>query len=190
MTVRCAWVGSDPLYISYHDHEWGAPVHDDIALFEFLVLEGAQAGLSWLTILKKRDNYRRAFDGFDPAKVAGYDQRKLRALLQDAGIVRNRLKIQAAITNAQRFLDVREEFGSFDRFVWGFVGGRSLQNRWSRLQDVPASTPISDRLSRDLKKRGFKFVGTTICYAFMQAVGMVNDHTLDCFRHQQLASAE
>ncbi len=186
--TRCGWVGSDPLYVDYHDHEWGVPIHDDVALFEFLILEGAQAGLSWLTILKKRADYRRAFDGFDPAIVARYNERKVHSLLENVGIVRNRLKIQSAISNAQRVLDVRAEFGSLDRYLWQFVDGTPLQNRWRRMDDVPVSTPISDCLSSNLKKRGFKFVGTTICYAFMQAVGMVNDHTTDCFRHEHIAA--
>lgn len=187
MTIRCEWSGTDPLYVDYHDEEWGVPVHDDRALFEFLILEGAQAGLSWITILRKRDNYRSAFDDFDPEKVALYEQKKVKNLLQNSGIVRNRLKIEAAINNAQRFLEVREEFGSFNRYLWEFVGGRPIQNRWKRLSQIPSSTPLSDLLSKDLKKRGFKFIGTTICYAFMQAVGLVNDHILDCFRHAQVA---
>lgn len=187
MTVhRCAWTGSDPLYQKYHDHEWGVPVHDDRKLFEFLVLEGAQAGLSWITILRKRENYRAAFDGFDVQRVAAYDSSKIESLLHDAGIVRNRLKVQSAITNAQHFLAVQEEFGSFDAFIWRFVDGQPKQNAWSALGEIPASTPESDAMSKELKRRGFKFVGSTICYAHMQATGMVNDHTTDCFRHQEL----
>lgn len=183
---RCSWAGSDPLYQEYHDREWGVPVHDDRLLFEFLVLEGAQAGLSWITILRKREAYRKAFCGFDPATVAAFDDEKIAQLLTDAGIVRNRLKIRAAVTNARAFLQVRQEFGSFDAYIWGFVGGKPLRNSWQSLQGIPASTAVSDAMSRDLKKRGFTFVGSTICYAFMQAVGMVNDHTVDCFRWGEL----
>jgi DNA-3-methyladenine glycosylase I len=183
--IRCGWAPREPL-ISYHDHEWGVPLHDDRALFEFLILEGAQAGLSWETILKKRDNYRAAFDHFDPGIVAAYDDAKVAALLDDAGIIRNRLKINAAIQNARSFLRVQQECGSFDAYVWGFAGGRPRQNAWPTLRDIPAKTPEAEALSKDLLKRGFKFVGPTICYAFMQATGLVNDHTLDCFRHAQL----
>jgi len=183
--IRCAWPKSE-LDVAYHDVEWGVPVHDDRTLFEFLILEGAQAGLSWSTILKKRDNYRRAFDGFDPRKVARYDSRKVRKLLADHGIVRNRLKVQAAVQNAKAFLAVQREFGSFDACVWRFVGGRPIQNRRRSLKEIPARTPESDAMSKDLLRRGFQFAGSTICYAFMQAVGMVNDHTVDCFRHAQL----
>jgi DNA-3-methyladenine glycosylase I len=172
--------------LSYHDREWGVPLHDDRALFEFLVLEGAQAGLSWETILKKRDNYRAAFDQFDPATVAAYAADKVARLLADPGIVRNRLKIAAAIQNAQSFLAVQREFGSFDRYVWGFVGGQTRRNAWTSLRDIPAKTPEAEALSKDLLRRGFKFVGPTICYAFMQATGMVNDHTVDCFRYDQV----
>jgi DNA-3-methyladenine glycosylase I len=182
---RCAWPSSE-LDIVYHDREWGMPVHDDRLLFEMLILEGAQAGLSWSTILKKRENYRRAFDNFDARKIAKYDARKVKSLLADAGIVRNRLKIAATIQNAKAFLLVQKEFGSFDAYVWRFVGGRPIQNRRKSLKEIPARTPESDAMSKDLLKRGFKFVGSTICYAFMQAVGMVNDHTVDCFRHAQL----
>jgi DNA-3-methyladenine glycosylase I len=185
--TRCAWSGADPRYIAYHDEEWGVPVHEDPLLFEFLILEGAQAGLSWSTILNKRDNYRRAFEGFEPARVARYGDRKVAALLADPGIVRNRLKIASAVSNAQAFLAIQKEFGSFDAYVWQFVGGRPKQNAWRSLQEIPARTPESDALSKDLKKRGFRFVGSTICYAFMQAVGLVNDHTVDCFRHKQVA---
>src|SRR5512139_296358 len=174
---RCAWAGSDALYQAYHDMEWGVPLHDERALFEFLILEGAQAGLSWITILKKREAYRAAFDGFDAARIARYDAGKLESLLQNPGIVRNRLKVQAAVTNAQKFLQMQDQFGSFDAFIWRFVEGVPRQNRWRSLSEVPASTPASDAMSQELKRRGFKFVGSTICYAFMQATGMVNDHT-------------
>jgi DNA-3-methyladenine glycosylase I len=187
---RCAWAGSDPLYRAYHDDEWGVPVHDDRLLFEFLILEGAQAGLSWITILRKRAAYRAAFAGFDPARVAAFDEVKQAALLLDAGIVRNRLKIASAVGNARAYLSVQQEFGSFDAYLWRFVEGQPLQNAWQRLEQLPASTPVSDALSKDLKRRGFRFVGSTICYAFMQAVGMVNDHTVDCFRWQQLGGEE
>ena len=183
--TRCAWVSSDPLYIAYHDTEWGVPVFDDRKLFEFLVLEGAQAGLSWLTVLKKRENYRAAFEGFDPAKVAGFDEKKIQSLLGDPGIIRNKLKVRSAVTNAAAFLKVQEEFGSFAEYSWQFVGGKSIDNRFKSIKEVPAKTPESDALSKDLKKRGFKFVGSTIIYAHMQAVGMVNDHTVDCFRHEE-----
>jgi DNA-3-methyladenine glycosylase I len=186
---RCPWAKTE-LYVAYHDLEWGVPVHDDRTLFEFLVLEGAQAGLSWETILKKREHYRAAFDRFDPALVAGYGKRKQQALLADPGIVRNRLKIEAAIGNAQAFLTVREELSSFDEYLWSFVGGRTKQNRWKTLAEVPARTPESDAMSKDLKRRGFKFVGSTICYALMQAVGMVNDHLVECFRHRELGAAK
>lgn len=185
--VRCCWAGSDPLYCAYHDIEWGVPVHDDRLLFEFLILEGAQAGLSWITILRKRDAYRQAFAGFDPLVVAAFGEEKVAELLTNVGIVRNRLKIESAITNARVFLKVQKEFGSFDRYIWNFTGGKTVQNSWLMLSDVPATTPESDLMSRDLKKRGFKFVGSTICYAFMQAIGMVNDHTVDCFRYPELA---
>jgi DNA-3-methyladenine glycosylase I len=179
--VRCPWA-SNELSIRYHDEEWGVPTHDDRTLFEFLILEGAQAGLSWDTILKKRENYRAAFSNFDAAKVARYDRRKVQVLLRDPGIVRNRLKIASAVKNAQAFLRVQKEFGSFDRYIWQFVGGQPKQNSRRLRGQVPASTPESDAMSKDLKKRGFTFVGSTICYAFMQAVGMVNDHLIDCFR--------
>lgn len=188
MKRRCAWAAeASPLYRQYHDKEWGVPVHADRKLFEFLILEGAQAGLSWSTILNKRANYRRAYDRFDARKIAGYNAAKVRRLLGDSGIVRNRLKVRASILNARAFLRVQKEFGSFDRYLWQFVGGQPIQNRRRRLRDIPARTKASDAMSKDLKKRGFKFVGSTICYALMQAVGMVNDHTLDCFRHRQLA---
>ena len=184
--VRCAWA-SNELAVRYHDEEWGRPVHDDRVLFEFLILEGAQAGLSWNTILQKRVNYRKAFDGFDPARVARYDRRKLQQLLRDPGIVRNRLKVSSAVENAKAFLRVQEEFGSFDRYIWQFVGGKPIVNARKSLKQVPPSTTESDAMSKDLKKRGFKFVGSTICYAFMQAVGMVNDHVVNC--HFYKASA-
>jgi DNA-3-methyladenine glycosylase I len=183
---RCAWAGSDPLYCDYHDREWGAPVHDDRLLFEFLTLEGAQAGLSWITILRKREAYRAAFAGFDPEAVARFDDARTAALLAGPGIVRNRLKVASAVTNARAFLKVRDEFGSFDAYMWRFVDGRPVQNAWKEIREIPATTPASDALSRDLKKRGFRFVGSTICYAYMQAVGMVNDHTMDCFRWREL----
>jgi DNA-3-methyladenine glycosylase I len=179
---RCHWVGSDPLYLEYHDTEWGVPLHDDRRLFEFLVLEGAQAGLSWLTILRKRESYRAAFAGFDAEAVARWNRRSVERLLRDPGIVRNRQKIVAAVSNARAFLAVQEEFGSFDRYVWRFVDGEPIQGRWKSTRDVPAKTPESERMSKDLVARGFKFVGPTICYAHMQATGMVNDHQLDCFR--------
>jgi DNA-3-methyladenine glycosylase I len=182
---RCPWAKGDE-YIDYHDKEWGVPVHDDQLLFEFVILEGAQAGLSWSTILKKRDAYRKAFDQFDPEVVAKYGKQKQQSLLMNPGIVRNRLKIAAAIQNAQAFLAVQEEFGSFDDYVWGFVGGRPKQNAWKSLKAVPAETPESAAMSKDLKRRGFKFMGSTICYAYMQAVGMVNDHLVDCYRHAEL----
>ena len=186
MKTRCGWAGTDPLYVAYHDEEWGVPVHDDHTLFEFLILEGAQAGLSWSTILNKRENYRRAFDNFDPAKVAAYDETKVAELLNDPGIVRNKLKVRSAVGNARAFLAIQEEFGSFDAYIWQFVGGQPKQNSRQTLAEVPAQTAESEAMSKDLRKRGFNFVGPTICYAFMQAVGMVNDHTTDCFRHQEL----
>lgn len=183
---RCAWVGSDPLYQAYHDEEWGVPVHDDRLLFEFLILEGAQAGLSWITILRKRAAYRTSFAGFDPEAVARFDEAKVAELLSNPGIVRNRLKVESAITNARAFLAVQEEYGSFDAYQWRFVEGRPIRNAWKSLQEIPATTPVSDAMSRDLKRRGFRFVGSTICYAQMQAVGMVNDHTVDCFRWREV----
>jgi DNA-3-methyladenine glycosylase I len=182
---RCAWARTD-LSIAYHDEEWGVPLHDERGLFEFLILEGAQAGLSWETILKKRDNFRLAFDNFDPGAVAEYDRRKVDELLANPGIIRNRLKINAAIQNARAFLEAQREFGSFDAYVWRFVGGRPRRNRWRWLKQIPGRTPESDALSKDLSRRGFKFVGSTICYAFMQAVGMVNDHTVKCFRYAEI----
>lgn len=186
MLKRCDWVPDDPLYQKYHDEEWGVPVHDDRLLFEFLILEGAQAGLSWATILKKRDNYRAAFDNFSAGKIAKYDETKYLELLDNPGIVRNRLKIQAAIENAKAFLAVQKEYGSFDAYIWRFVGGKPVVNARKTLKELPARTTEADAMSKDLKKRGFKFVGSTICYAFMQAVGMVNDHTVDCFRYRQV----
>jgi len=184
---RCSWTTADAAYISYHDMEWGVPLHDDNRLFEMLILEGAQAGLSWLTVLKKRENYRAAFDGFDPSAMAQWDQAKIEALLRNPGIIRNRLKIEAARTNARVFLQVAREFGSFDVFIWSFVNNRSIRNSWQDIREIPATTPESDSMSKELKKRGFKFVGSTICYAFMQAVGMVNDHVADCFRYREIS---
>lgn len=188
--ARCAWVGDEPLYVSYHDQEWGVPVRDDRLLFEFLVLEGAQAGLSWLTILRKREGYRRAFVGFDFEKVASFGAADIQRLLTDPGIVRNRLKVESAVTNARAFLRVREEFGSFASYVWRFVDGETIQNAWRTVADIPAKTAEAERLSEDLKRRGFRFVGPTICYAHMQATGMVNDHTVDCFRWDELSGAD
>jgi DNA-3-methyladenine glycosylase I len=188
MPRRCGWVTDDHDYIAYHDEEWGVPEHDDQRLFEFLVLEGAQAGLSWLTILKKRSNYRLAFEAFEPARVAQFDDTRLAALMQNPGLIRNRLKLQAAITNARAFLEIQSTWGTFDHYLWRFVDGRPQQNHWRSITDVPASTPVSDAMSRDLRQRGFKFVGPVICYALMQAVGMVNDHTVDCFRHAAIAA--
>lgn len=186
---RCGWESSDPLMIAYHDEEWGVPVHDDRKLFEFLVLDAFQAGLSWAIVLRKREGFRKAFHGFDPRRVAGYSERDAARLLSDSGIIRNRLKIEATIHNARRFLEVRKEFGTFDAYIWGFVGGRTIQNRFRSLKDLPATSPESDAMSKDLKTRGFKFVGSTICYAFMQAAGLVNDHTVDCFRHRRVQSS-
>ena len=187
MTTRCEWCGDDPLMIDYHDQEWGVPLHDDQRLFEFLILEGAQAGLSWITILRKREAYREAFANFDPALVARFDQAKQQELLQNPGIVRNRLKVASAVGNAQAFLKVQEEFDSFDAYIWQFVGGQPIQNARKRLADLPAQTAESEAMSKDLKKRGFRFVGPTICYALMQAVGLVNDHVVDCFRYKDLS---
>lgn len=181
--IRCEWAGGDPLYVIYHDEEWGVPVHDDRRLFEMLCLEGAQAGLAWITILRKRENYRMAFDNFDPVKVAGYADAQVAALLTDPGIVRNRLKVNAFIRNARAFLAVQAEFGSFDAYIWQFVNGAPIVNHWRSLRELPAQTPEAQAMSRDLKRRGFTFVGPTICYAFMQACGLVNDHIVDCFRH-------
>ena len=185
MKSRCGWAKND-LAVDYHDKEWGVPLHDDRKLFEFLILEGAQAGLSWDTILAKRENYRRAFDDFDAAKIAVYDERKLNELMNNAGIVRNRLKIASAVQNAKAYLAVAEEFGSFDSFIWQFVGGKPIRNAWETMKEVPAKTAVSDAMSKDLRKRGFNFVGSTICYAFMQATGMVNDHLVSCFRYAEI----
>ena len=186
MKSRCSWSATDPLYKKYHDREWGVPLHDDRKLFEFLILEGVQAGLSWLTILKKRQNYRKAFDNFDPHKIAEYDSCKIKELLSNEGIVRNKLKINAAIQNAISFIAVQREFGSFNNYIWRFVGGETKKNKWKTLEEIPAQTPESTAMSADLKKRGFKFVGPTICYAFMQATGLVNDHVVDCFRYKEV----
>jgi DNA-3-methyladenine glycosylase I len=183
--VRCAWANTHPLCVVYHDLEWGVPVHDDRHLFEMLILEGAQAGLNWLTILKKRENYREAFDNFDARKIARYDVRRVRQLMSDEGIVRNRLKIEAAIANARAYLQIQKEFGSFDAYLWPFVGGRPVRNRWKSMARIPASTEVSAAMSADLVRRGFRFVGPTICYAFMQATGLVNDHTAACFRGKE-----
>jgi len=186
--VRCGWCGDDPLSVAYHDDEWGVPVFDDRTLFEFLILEGAQAGLSWSTILKKREGYRRAFDAFDPEKVARYDTRKIASLVNDPAIVRNRLKVASAVSNAQAFLTVQNEKGSFSNYIWSFVDGAPIQNQWRALSEVPAATPLAGTIAKDLKKRGFRFVGPTIVYAHMQATGMVNDHLVGCFRHPEVAA--
>ena len=183
---RCEWGTVSQLYIDYHDNEWGVPIHDDRTLFEFLILEGAQAGLSWETVLKKRENYRKAFSNFDPVKVSRYSDKKVEALMGNKGIIRNRLKITSAINNAKRFLEVRKEFGSFDTYIWQFVNGKPITNRFKSIQEIPATTKESDAMSKDLKKRGFKFVGPTICYAHMQATGMVNDHIVGCFRYKEI----
>lgn len=184
--IRCQWCLGDPIYIRYHDREWGVPVQNDRKWFEFLVLEGAQAGLSWITILRKRVAYRKAFDSFDYNKVANYNERKIQSLLKDEGIVRNRLKIRGAVQNANAFLKIRDDFGTFNKYIWEFVDGKPVRNKWKTLKQVPARTELSDKLSKDLKQRGFTFVGSTICYAHMQATGMVNDHTVDCFRYKEL----
>jgi DNA-3-methyladenine glycosylase I len=189
MPERCGWVTADPAYIAYHDAQWGVPLHDDQALFEMLILEGAQAGLSWITVLRKREAYRAAFAGFDPARVARFTPARVERLLLDPGIVRNRLKIEAAVNNARRFLEVQRERGSFDAYLWGFVGGAPIVNAFRSMAEVPAKTAISDALSKDLSRRGFKFVGSTICYALMQAIGMVNDHLVSCFRYRELGGA-
>lgn len=186
MVKRCEWGLNYQISIDYHDNEWGVPVHDDKVLFEFLILEGAQAGLSWITILQRRENYRKAFDGFNYEKIAKYDEKKIAELLQDPGIIRNKLKIRSSVTNAQAFINVRKEFGTFDKYLWGFVDNKPIQNKWKTLRELPAKTELSEKISKELKKRGFKFVGPTIVYAFMQAVGMVNDHTTDCFRYKEL----
>ncbi len=185
MPKRCTWCGDDPLYVQYHDDEWGVPVTDERTLFEFLLLEGVQAGLSWITVLRKREAYRERFDNFEAEKIARYTDKRLEKLLQDPSIIRNRLKVFGARTNARAFLEVQESCGSFAEYMWGFVDGQPIQNRWKSMKDVPANTPLSDRISKDMKKRGFTFVGTTIVYAHMQATGMVNDHTTDCFRHRE-----
>ena len=186
MIKRCTWCGNDPQYVAYHDKDWGVPVYDDRLLFEMLILEGAQAGLSWLTILQKRGNYQKAFHDFDAARIARYDQQEIDRLMQDAGIVRNRLKIEAAVKNARGFLQVREEFSSFSDYLWRYVDGKQIVNEWKKLSDIPTHTKISNQLSKDLKKRGFNFIGPTICYAYMQSIGMVNDHTTDCFRYREI----
>jgi DNA-3-methyladenine glycosylase I len=185
MKKSCGWPGDDKLMIEYHDTEWGTPVHDDRKLFEFLMLDVAQAGLSWRTVLNKRQNYRKAFDNFDPAKIARYNKRKIAALLNNPGIIRNRLKIEAVISNARAVLEIQKEFGSFDAYIWQFVDGSTIRNQWKSLKEIPATSPESDAMRKALKKRGFKFVGSTICYAFMQSVGMVNDHLIHCFRYTQ-----
>lgn len=186
MITRCEWAGNDPLMIDYHDQEWGVPTHDDRTLFEFLMLEGAQAGLSWKTILDKRENYRLAFDNFDPLRISNYDEDKVGELLSNPGIVRNKLKVNSCIQNARKFLEIQDEYGSFDAYIWDFVGGKPIRNSWRSLSEIPAHSVESEAMSADLKRRGFKFVGATICYAFMQAVGMVNDHVVDCYRYSQL----
>jgi len=185
--IRCAWGTDDPLYLEYHDQEWGVPVHDDRKLFEFLVLDSMQAGLNWLIILRKRENFRRAFDNFNPEKIAKYDEKKIQLLLLEEGIIRNSRKIESAIQNARAFLAVQKEFGSFDAYIWRFIRGKLKQNAWKALKEIPSKTKESEAMSKDLVKRRFKFVGSTICYAFMQAVGMVNDHTIDCFRHDEIS---
>jgi len=185
MRKRCNWPGDNKLMIEYHDTEWGVPLHEDRKLFEFLLLDNAQAGLSWQTILNKRENYRKAFDNFVPAKIARYNERKIASLLDNPGIVRNRLKVQSAVTNARAFLEIQAEFGSFDTYIWQFVNGTPVRNRWKSLKEIPATSPESDAMSKALKKRGFKFVGSTICYAFMQSAGMVNDHLTCCYRYNQ-----
>ena len=187
---RCEWAGSDPIYTKYHDKEWGVPVYNDRKLFEMLILEGAQAGLSWITILKKRPTYRKAFAGFDPQAIARFDKRKINSLLKDPGIVRNRLKVEATVQNARAFLELKEQQGKFSNFLWQFVDGEPIVNHWRRLKQVPAKTAVSDAMSKALKQQGFKFVGSTICYAFMQAVGMVNDHTTNCFRHAEISHGD
>jgi DNA-3-methyladenine glycosylase I len=185
MPKRCNWADNDPLYQKYHDEEWGVPVHDDKKLFEMLILEGAQAGLSWITILRKRENFRKAFSNFDAKKIARYNQAKIDELLQDPGIIRNKLKINAAIINAKLFLEIQKEFGSFDKYIWQFINYEPIVNKWKSIKENPAQTKESDAMSKDLKKRGFKFVGSTICYAYMQAVGMANDHIVECFKHSR-----
>jgi DNA-3-methyladenine glycosylase I len=186
MSKRCDWCGKDPIYVDYHDKEWGVPVHDDRMHFEMIILDGAQAGLSWITILKRRDGYREAFDNFDVNKVAKYSDKKVEKLLTNPGIIRNRLKVNSAVKNAKAFLEIQKEFGSFDKYIWQFVNHKTIQNKWEKMEELPAKTAESDAMSKDLKKRGFSFVGSTICYAYMQAVGMVNDHTADCFRYKEV----
>ena len=186
MKNRCDWVPDDEIYIKYHDEEWGVPVHDDRKLFEMIILEGAQAGLSWSTILKRRENYRKAFDNFDPEKVVDYGEEKIEKLLQNEGIIRNRLKIESAVNNAKQFLKIQDEFGSFDNYIWKFVDGSPIIKEWRSIKDIPAKTDTAEDMAKDLKKKGFKFIGPTICYAFMQSVGMVNDHTVDCFRYEEI----
>jgi DNA-3-methyladenine glycosylase I len=185
--IRCSWCGDLPIYKDYHDNEWGRPVHDDRKLFEMLILEGAQAGLSWITVLKKRENYRKAFDNFDPNKVALYDEEKIQSLMENEGIIRNRLKINSAVINAKLFLEVAEKHGSFDKFIWSYVNYKPITNHVKQIEDLPATTPLSDQISKDLKKMGFKFVGSTIIYSFMQATGMVNDHLVDCFAYKEIS---
>ncbi|GBE07013.1 DNA-3-methyladenine glycosylase 1 [bacterium BMS3Abin11] len=184
--TRCEWCTGSEIYRAYHDDEWGVPLHEDRKLFEFLILEGAQAGLSWITVLKKRVHYRKVFDQFDPVRVAKYSDKKIEKLLLDPGIIRNRLKVSSAVSNARIFLEVQAEFGSFDSYIWQFTDGKAIHNRWQSMSEIPANSAESDAMSKDLKKRGFRFVGTTICYAFMQATGMINDHTIDCYRHSRL----
>ena len=186
MNKRCEWCGTDPLYVKYHDKEWGVPVHDDNKHFEMIILDGAQAGLSWLTVLRKRENYRKAFDKFNPKKVVKYDEKKIAELLENPGIIRNKLKVKSAVTNAQAFLKVQKEFGSFDKYIWQFVNYKTIVNKWKSLKELPATSKESDAMSKDLKKRGFNFVGSTICYAYMQAAGMVNDHIKSCFRYKEV----
>jgi len=186
MKTRCAWVSTDPLYIAYHDEEWGVPVREDDLLFEFLILETFQAGLSWITVLRKRENFRKAFDGFDYQRIAKYSEKKIQSLLQDAGIIRNKLKVRATVSNAQAFIKIQEEFGSFSDYIWAFTDGKVIKNNWQKTTDAPAKTPLAEKISKDLKKRGFKFVGPTVIYAHMQATGMVNDHTTDCFRYGEV----
>ena len=186
MKIRCEWCGTEPIYVDYHDKEWGVPVHDDRLHFELVILEGAQAGLSWITILKRRDTYKEAFDNFDVLKVSKYSDKKIEKLLTNPGIIRNRLKVQSTVQNAKSFLKIQKEYGSFDQYIWQFVGHKTIHNKWKKMSEVPAKTPQSDAMSKDLKKRGFSFVGSTICYAYMQAAGMVNDHTMDCFRYKEI----
>ncbi len=186
MNKRCDWSGTEPIYVDYHDKEWGVPVHDDRMHFEMIILDGAQAGLSWITILKRRDSYREAFDNFDAVKVSRYDDKKVEKLLTNPGIIRNRLKVNSTVKNAQAFLKIQEEFGSFDDYIWQFVNHKTIQNKWKKMAELPAKTAESDAMSKDLKKRGFSFVGSTICYAYMQAAGMINDHIMDCFRYKEV----